>query len=181
MTLNYKNIPYTTEWLEYPDIASRHISAGISPNVEGMPYTIPAIKLPDGQCMQNSKRIAAELDVLYPEPSLHLDTPVLAKLKAVLPRIMIALGPVIFPSIARQVLTERSAEYFHETRSKRFGMSLEEYEKCDKGGEVAWESAQWPIGEAAELLKQDNSGPFFLGKEGASARLEGSAADFGAC
>jgi glutathione S-transferase len=55
----------------------------------------------------------------------------------------------------------RSAEYFHETRSKRFGMPLDELEKSDKGGETAWANLSEQLAEVAKLLKKE-SGPFFL-------------------
>ena len=55
----------------------------------------------------------------------------------------------------------RSAEYFRETRSKRFGMPLDELEKSEKGGETAWKNLSEPLGEIAGLLKK-SSGPFFL-------------------
>lgn len=55
----------------------------------------------------------------------------------------------------------RSAEYFQETRAKRFGMPLDEFEKCEHGGETAWANFSEPMKEVAQLLKKE-SGPFFL-------------------
>ena len=47
-------------------------------------------------------------------------------------------------------------------------MPLDELEKSEKGGEVAWKGAEGPLGEMAALLKE-NGGPFFMGKEGWSS------------
>ena len=55
----------------------------------------------------------------------------------------------------------RSAEYFSETRAKRFGMPLDELEKSEKGGEAAWTNLHEPLEEIAKLLREEN-GPFFL-------------------
>ncbi len=69
--LNFKGIPYKTEWLEYPDIKAT-LSAKESPPLDGsdgFPYTIPAVGLPDGRFVMNSRPIADELEKLKPEPS----------------------------------------------------------------------------------------------------------------
>jgi hypothetical protein len=56
----------------------------------------------------------------------------LPKVEAFVPRLMLSSRSVIMP---RTVLNERSAEYFRETRTKRFSMSLDELEAMEEGGE----------------------------------------------
>jgi glutathione S-transferase len=138
--------------------------SGIPPNEEGMPYTLPAIRL-NGTFYQDSGRIAAHIEQLYPSPPLHLQSPVLSKVEALMPKLMFPLRSVIMPRIPRTILNERSAEYFHETRAKRFGMPLDELEKSEYGGDKAWENVKPVCEEVARLLKE-TEGPFFMGKEG---------------
>jgi hypothetical protein len=75
------------------------------------------------------------------------------------------MAPVVMPRIPRHILNERSVMYFHETRTKRFGMPLDEFEKSEKGGETAWENVRPVLEEVASLLKE-NGGPFFMGQDG---------------
>lgn len=166
--LNYKNVPYKTQWTEYPDIATSHKSWNIAPNKEGMAYTIPAIYLPHSdspnKALQDSRVIAEELERLHPEPSLHLDAPVLPKVESLVPKIRSPLDPILMPRIPRNILNPDSAEYFSRTRAVRFGMPLPEFEKCEKSGETAWKGAEGPLKEMAALLKETD-GPFFMGQQ----------------
>ncbi|KAI0725636.1 hypothetical protein C8Q72DRAFT_749831, partial [Fomitopsis betulina] len=43
--LNIKDLPYRTQWLEYPDIAGYLRALGVPPTAPGTiaPYTLPAI------------------------------------------------------------------------------------------------------------------------------------------
>ena len=46
LVLNYKGLPYKTEWTEYPDLASKFSSLGVPKNTaEGVPpYTSPCVR-----------------------------------------------------------------------------------------------------------------------------------------
>ena len=132
--------------------------------MDGTPYTIPAIRL-NGIYYQNSRAIADHIEQLHPSPPLYLDSPMLPKLEALGLKLMLPLRAVILPRVPRNILRERSAEYFHETRAKRFGMSLDEVEKSKEGGEKAWENVKPALEEVASLLKE-NGGPFFMGEQG---------------
>ena len=61
----------------------------------------------DGTHMQDSRKIADKLEQLQPEPSMHLDAPVLKEVEAIMPRIMTAVAPIIMPLVPRHVLLER--------------------------------------------------------------------------
>ena len=160
--LNLKEIPYKTTWLEYPDIEPRLKSLGLAPNHEGPAYTIPAIRLPDGKAIMDSRKIAAELETLYPSPSLHMDSPLLLEVEALIPKaMMLTLRGVMMPKIPRTLLNPPSAKYFEETREKRFGCSLGELEKKTSEDE-AFKAAEPGIHDLGSLLEK-NSGPFFLG------------------
>ncbi|KAL8724358.1 MAG: hypothetical protein Q9166_007994 [cf. Caloplaca sp. 2 TL-2023] len=169
LILNYKSLPYTTHWLEYPDIEPHHKSHSISPNdltaasLMPSPYTIPTIRLPNnGPFIMDSKAIAHELETLYPSPPLHLDTPQQARIEELWPKFVQIVGPAISPKVVKNVLTERSKPYFIESREKAFGISMAELE--EKGDEKAWEDVRPVLEEIAAVLRE-KEGPFVLGEE----------------
>jgi len=167
MVLNYKKVGYTTMWIEYPEVAPTFKNVGIEPNKEGMAYTSPTLRFPSyqgsgPQWVMESRKIAAALEERYPDPPLHLDSPILPKVEAIIPKLTSPLAPINMPRVPRDILNPRSQEYFERTRAERFGMPLSEFEKSDKGGEVAWEGAAPHFKELADLLKE-NGGPYFMG------------------
>jgi glutathione S-transferase len=171
MVLNFKQIPYTTSWIEYPDLAPKLSFLSIPPNDRSAAdyktdYAIPAITLPDGTHMMDSWPIAHKLEDLCPSPSLHLDDPIVARVRDQIAHIMKPLTGFVIPKVPKRVLNERSAVYFNETRKERFGMSLVEVEE-KLATEEMWEEARGPVMEAAGWLRQ-KGGPYFLGETGKS-------------
>lgn len=57
--------------------------------------------------MQDSRKIADKLEKDQPSPSMHLDAPVLKEIEGIMPRIMVAVAPIIMPLVPRNVLLER--------------------------------------------------------------------------
>ncbi|KAK3497887.1 uncharacterized protein B0T23DRAFT_452053 [Neurospora hispaniola] len=165
--LNYKSLPYHTQWLEYPDIRptlSPHLPPA-APEPSTSSYTIPAIRFPDGTYMMDSKTIAVALEERYPAPqypSLHLDTPALAKLESLMPGMMGKLVGVFVPGAVKNILGPKSQPYFISTREAAFGMSIDELQKT-QGGVQAYEKIREELQEATALLKQNTAGPFFEG------------------
>lgn len=171
MILNYKEIPYTTEWVEYPDLAPKFKALSIPPNPKDAPgyfaeYSSPAIKYADGTYQMDSWPIAHSLEKQYPTPSLHLDDPIVVQIRDHLPNIMDPIRALVIPRVVF-LLNERSAEYFHETREKLFGKKLEQVEN-DADVSECWEKIKGPVKEAGDLLRK-NGGPFFLGETGGSS------------
>ena len=114
----------------------------------------------------DSAVIAAKLESVQPEPSLHLDNNLHQEVRPIIGKIAGPLVPVYMPRIGRDLIVESSYDFFQETRGKRFGMPLDELEKA-KGGEQAWEAAQPGMAELREFMakhKQDE-GPFVLGSQ----------------
>lgn len=164
LILNYKNIHYTTHWLEYPQIGPYLSSLGLPPNPSKPTYTLPTIRLPDGTHMMDSKPIATALEEKYPSPPLHPDAPEVARIE----ELMLALRPpmigIVMPKILRTLCTPESEDTFRETRKQRFGMPLDQLER-ERGGEAQWEEATPVIQEMGKLLQEKEGGPFVRGRE----------------
>ncbi|KAL9108029.1 MAG: hypothetical protein Q9227_007135 [Pyrenula ochraceoflavens] len=111
----------------------------------------------------DSRKIADELEKRHPSPPLHLDSPLLPEVLAILPKAIAPMVPVIMPLVPRVLLSPTSAEYFERTRAVRFGMPLEELEKSEKGGETAWKAASPHLTELGHVLKRNLDGPFVMG------------------
>ena len=112
----------------------------------------------------DSRKIATELENQYPEPSLHLDSPILPKVEACMSNVTEPLRAALLPSVPRTLLNAASVEYFEKTREARFGMPLQQLEK-EQGGDKAWEKATPAFKEVGDMLRA-NGGPFLLGKTG---------------
>ncbi|KAI2469524.1 putative glutathione S-transferase [Annulohypoxylon bovei var. microspora] len=156
--LNYKGLPYKTEWVEYPDIKPKfqdHL-----PKADA--YTIPTVVLPDGTWVTESLEIAKVLEKKHPEPSLHLDSPYIAKIFEQLTNMRNPIGPVFIPGVLFNLLNEASQDYFRTTREEAVGKTMEEYAK--EGGASAWETAAPCVQKVTALLKENSEGPFFEGK-----------------
>ena len=114
--MNYKKIPYTTEWTEYPDLAPKFKSLGLTPNdPENIKpeYTSPAVKLPDGRCLMDSRKIAEELEKLHPEPSLHIDNGYTDRTQKLLGNIFAHLRFIAIPLVPVKYLNPPSQEYLY--------------------------------------------------------------------
>ncbi|KAI0137641.1 putative glutathione S-transferase [Hypoxylon sp. NC0597] len=159
--LNYKGIPYKTEWIEYPDIKPRFQDHLPKKDL----YTVPTIILPDGTWVTDSSEIAKVLEEKHPEPSLHLDSPYLPKYAEQLVAVFKLIGPVYVPGVYKRILNEPSLDYFRTTREKWTGTTLEKYEESGgEGGEKAWKAAAPHLQNITALLKENPDGPFFEGK-----------------
>lgn len=169
LVLNYKSIPYRTEWVEYPDLRPTFQSFNIPPNDPTLnpnaEYSSPAILLPDGRYIMDSLLMAQEIEKLQPEPSLGLDTDFPKRTQAIVAAIQKPMGPIMMPRVPELLLNPRSAEYFYETRAKRWGMPLPELAKSERAGEVAWRGAEEGMVQLRELLKENSEGPFIMGNE----------------
>ncbi|KAF2032582.1 glutathione S-transferas-like protein [Setomelanomma holmii] len=167
LVLNYKNIDYKTEWVEYPNLVPYLKSLGIPPNDSTAPgyfaaYSSPAIKYADGTYGMDSWPIAHELERQYPEPSLRLDNPINARVRDHIAKLRTPLEPHLIPRVPVVFLNPESAEYFYRTREAKYGIPLPELERT-KATEDAWEAAKGPAKEVGDWLRE-NGGPFFLGQ-----------------
>lgn len=168
MALNYKGIPYETQWTEYPDIEPLFKSFGIAPNAPGSastPYSIPVVRMPDGRYIMDSMKIAEALEEYQPSPSLHLASPRVKQAQQAVKLTVEALAPIAKPRVPEMVLNPNSIEYFQRTRSKRHGMSLEELARSELAGEAAWTEAAKGLAQLRGVLTEDQAGPYVMGAE----------------
>ncbi|KAJ0134105.1 Uncharacterized protein HZ326_22835 [Fusarium oxysporum f. sp. albedinis] len=115
LLLNYKGLDYKTEW------ASSHSSSMIilltvSPNEQGTPFTCPAIQLPDGSYIMDSYKIVDVIEEKYPEPSVHLNNPMQDRLRASMIKFMTEMVPIYVPGVAKNIIGEKSIDFFLATR-----------------------------------------------------------------
>ncbi|KAG9313121.1 hypothetical protein JVU11DRAFT_6571 [Chiua virens] len=133
--LSYKNLPFETVWVEYPDIAARLKEIGASPNTMrdgSVLYTVPVISDPNtGAIITDSWAIAEYLDKTYSEKPIF---PKGSKsLITAFDTAMDTLGSTGGDSwrftILRssQILNERSLGYFIPTREADFGAKVDEW------------------------------------------------------
>lgn len=139
-------------------------STSIEPGNARWPYTIPAIKFPDGTWSQESRAIADLIEKRYPEPSVHLDSPYQSRIVEVLPRAFMPIMAIGLNQIPKRLLNPASVEYWMKDRTDHIGTDLGEYE-AQNGGEKAFAAAGPAIQEVTAMLKENPDGPFFSGQE----------------
>lgn len=110
----------------------------------------------------DSRKIATEIEKRYPTPSVYLDSPELAKLEEIMPKLGPALSGVYVPLVVKRLLNEVAHPHWYKTREAKFGMSLDQLQK-EKGGQEAWDNAKPYLDEITALLKKNDSGPYFMG------------------
>ncbi|EWC46724.1 hypothetical protein DRE_03969 [Drechslerella stenobrocha 248] len=154
--MNYKGVPYETEWVEYPDIKVRLAAMGIPPKDGDIPYTLPMLKVtmtpadgsdPDIKYFTDSADIAKYIHENHPDPDIDFDDKVNEEVLEVVQKFLSDPFGSLVLCEAPKVLPERSAEYFRETRSRWMGMPVEEYKQRDWDREVqgAAEEERRPI------------------------------------
>jgi hypothetical protein len=116
-----------------------------------------------------SKVIAKALDMRFPEPSLHLNSPMLARVEAQMPKVWVPLIPLLINALPSRLLNPSSKTYYEDNRSTREGMALDQLEKERGGpnGEISYKAAMEPLKELDGLLNETD-GPFVLGTDGES-------------
>ena len=147
VVLNYKGLPYRTEWVEYPDIEPTLRSIGGEPTAkvplddgsggEKDHYTLPAIHdSSTGAVITDSWAIAEYLDTNYPStprifPFSGCQTSIWVFRSTFAGRMFGDVYEIIVPRVVG-ILREGSVGYFIKTREKQFGRKLEEMEQEQK-------------------------------------------------
>ncbi|KAL7904281.1 hypothetical protein GGI35DRAFT_489991 [Trichoderma velutinum] len=163
IVLNYKGLDYQTEWLGFLDIKGR-LENHVAKHPTGFEYTLPVIRDANGTYLMDSLNIAEYLEEKYPEPSIRLDSPKVRYMVDIVNRLIGAVAPNFIIPLTNNVLTNPHREYFVETRSALYGMSLEQVE-ATKGGQVAYDAEAPLLKELTDMLVENSEGPFILGSE----------------
>lgn len=111
----------------------------------------------------DSWTIVQRLEKEYPTPSLHLDHPIVDRIRNTI--FLKPLRAMLVPKVPKVLLNKSSADYFYLTREEALGKPLDQVER--EVTEKDWEEAAVVAKEIADLLKE-NGGPFFLGEESKS-------------
>ncbi|KAI9059425.1 glutathione transferase FuA class [Trametes sanguinea] len=171
-TLNYKQLPYATTWVEYPSIARTCQSIGAEPTSTwptGEPmYTLPAIYDPNTSTgLAGSLAIALYLDHTYPDtpPVVPEGTAALqaafevAFNEAVSPQVQMLVMPVM---VEKRRLHDESRGYYKNARESQWGGCMEEW--APRGSEVReahWRGLREGFGRVKRWL--DDGRRFFMG------------------
>ncbi|EIW79330.1 hypothetical protein CONPUDRAFT_127368 [Coniophora puteana RWD-64-598 SS2] len=170
--LNIKGVPYTTEWVEYPDIEALALQIGAAPTGtkdDGSPsYTLPIINDPNtGKVVSDSFLIAEYLDETYSGGNFNTLFPSNSKplVEAFEGGLVGALSPALplLLSISAPVLNPSSKEYFRRTREAKFGKKLEEFSALGAPRTADWAKAEEGFAQVAGWLAKNGNGPYVLG------------------
>jgi len=180
--LNYKGIPYRTEWIEYPDIEEHSKKLGLKPTAEknfwdGRPYySLPAIHdEATGVYISDSWLIAEYLEKQYPDtPSLFPNNTkgLQQALGNTYDSILGPLWSFILPATAPR-LNPRSEEYFRRTRAIAFNKPFDEIIPTGEKAVEDWAAVKAALDKVdGWYAKTDDKGPFILGDTISWADLE---------
>ena len=143
-SLNFKGIPYKTEWVEYPDIEALYKKLGGKPtiNQDGTAYySLPLIHdISTGAVVPESAQIAQYLDATYPyTPKLFPQgtAPLQYAFIDIHGQTLSALPQFALPQ-TNTILNPESQEYFRRTREVTFGRMLEDVVPKGEEREVKW-------------------------------------------
>lgn len=180
LALNYKGIPYRTEWVEYPDIDALLKSLALAPNPPSAfaPYTLPAIYDPRTRtALMDSVRIAVYLDETYPDTPALLTRPTRV-LQCAFQDVLFTVLQLPFSYLVLHACTERlnapSSAYFRAKLEGIVGARLEEVSPpaSDKRAEQ-WAAVEKGFGTVASWFEAAGDGRLlFLG--GGSGGQDGS-------
>ncbi|KIJ59653.1 hypothetical protein HYDPIDRAFT_100338 [Hydnomerulius pinastri MD-312] len=165
-TLGYKGIPFTTTWVEYPDIEPLLKSKGAKPTqVNGLTvYTLPVIEDPStGAVISDSYDIALYLDKTYPDTPKVIPDGTQALIEAFHSGILTAFKDTILLSsvIGCAKLNPPSQEYYKRTRVERYNKKWEDFSPPEARPEQ-WKEMRraW---NAVDGWYQKSSGTFIMG------------------
>ncbi|KAG9011063.1 hypothetical protein FRB94_008954 [Tulasnella sp. JGI-2019a] len=173
LVLNYKGIPYRTEWVSFPDIETTFKDIGINASTAKangeILYTCPAIidyTVSPAEKLTDSNVIAQYLDnkyaseeqygpKLFPEGTVDVQLAFIDRFKAAL----MPLGALTLGCIPAMLNCSRGAEYYNKTRSEKHGKPLTEfYPAGSPEREQAWKGLQKGLDTLAAAYDKNEEG-----------------------
>ena len=184
LALNYKKIPYTTEWVPTADIKSTCIKYGIPPSgtrPNGEPhYTLPALidhTNPDYPViLSDSIPIIEYLEKTYPSPPERRllpdgTTPLqLLFTEFVLPKILSFVPSLAIMAFYRSKTPRDQADFRSRTEAA-YGKKLEEIEKQGPEREAAYKESEELFGKLVTAWRKNENHPFIMGERPTLADL----------
>ncbi|KAF4434692.1 glutathione S-transferase [Fusarium acutatum] len=169
LMLNYKDIPYKTIFLEFPDIEPKLKELGLEAHDSSSSsarYTVPTIHhVPTGKYIMDSPAIAEFLESTYPDPPLPLSSELGREIET---KARGAVGPAFRISVTPRenlILSPRAQEYFRAKNEARVGCKLEDLMDPEKEEET-WQAVADKMSELSDLmLTNKDKGPFLLGEK----------------
>ena len=166
--LGYKNLPFETVWVEYPDIAPKLKEIGASPSKrsDGSElYTVPVLSDPNtGAVITDSWVIAEYLDKTYPEE------PIFPKgSKGLISAFESALGALRGAAFrfcilrSSEILNERSREYFVTTREVALGDKVDEWSTEGSKRDAHWAIIEKDFYGSAKKWYERSEGKWLMG------------------
>ncbi|KAI5459731.1 hypothetical protein BGZ63DRAFT_256486 [Mariannaea sp. PMI_226] len=155
--LNFKGLDYVTEWTEYPDIKPK-LEKHLPDETE---FTVPTVRLPGGEYIMESRKIADRIEADYPNPPVHLDSPYVERLIPHLRAALVPIQAIYIRLVFTEVIRDESILYFDTKRKREMGMTIEQF--YEKYRENAWEKSETGF-HAITAMLQENEGPFFMGQ-----------------
>ncbi|KZV91654.1 hypothetical protein EXIGLDRAFT_750024 [Exidia glandulosa HHB12029] len=173
--LNLKKIPYTTHWLNYPEIEPFMKSIGAKPtDKKPAPddnedwYTCPVLSV-DGKIIEDSLAIIDYLETAYPDtPRVYPHGTKALQLafgKWWLANIFMPSLRILLPGVP-PILDPAGAEYFHSSRARWYGQPLPEWTPAgsDERAKV-WQATKEGLAKASELYtkREDTTSVWLTG------------------
>jgi len=171
--LQYKGVPFKTEWVEYPDIEPTLKKLGVPPTgkwPDGKDqYTFPVLHdSSTGKYVDDSLDIAEYLDQAFPDKPLLFPFPSHAAIRmfeAYLSQTaVITMFPVGVPHVGHK-LNAASYEHFRVTRERMLGGKLDEISPPGPKRDAHMETMKEGWSKIADLYASNGDGdqPFFFG------------------
>jgi len=170
VALNYKGVPFKTEWVEYPDIEPVMKKIGSAPtmkNSDGQDlYTLPAIHDSDtAKVVTNSLDISEYLDEKYPDKPLLFPPGTRAAIELfryTLNRTVLdPLADLVIPRVIYN-LNPRSEEFYRRTREVSYGCTMEEISPPGPKRDELWANLQKHMTQYAAWYDENGPGKLFF-------------------
>jgi len=171
-TLDFKGLPYKTEWVEFPDIEPLCKKLGIPPTSKkddgSDRYTLPAIHDPStGANIADSVLIAEYLDKTYPDtPNVFPNNtlPLQVAFVEAFRGQIIPLFNFIIPTSCLK-LNAPSEQYYRPLREKWAGKPIGDISPKGEAAVVEWAKVKDGFANVdAWYAKNGGEGPFILGE-----------------
>ncbi|TFY59065.1 hypothetical protein EVJ58_g6010 [Rhodofomes roseus] len=165
--LNFKRLPYVTEWVAYPDITEVLTEVGAPPTRTTEPlYTLPAIvdAMTDSPVIiSDSTAIADYLEDTYPEPSIypHGRETQLSYVAKIGQLVAIPMAFIVVPNTMKILPQGRDVEYYVGSRKGIFGIDLDDMYNSKNEAE-RWQQLEGGLEELSTIVETIEHGDRWL-------------------